>query len=185
MSAGAPELASARLRLVPHSPEIFAALAELWADPEVTRFIGGTPSTSRESWMRMLTYCGSWSVCGYGYWAILESASGRYVGDVGFADFHRESTPSITGVPEAGWALASWAWGRGYATEALGRALSWLDTATPHVRSVCIVSPQNAASIRVAQKAGFGQPAPLLMNQQPLLLFSREPCASRARDTSA
>ncbi len=57
---------------------------------------------------------------GYGYWAARETAGGRAsVGEIGFADFHRGIQPSIDGVPEMGWALASWAHGQGFAVEAI------------------------------------------------------------------
>ncbi|MGU7772680.1 GNAT family N-acetyltransferase [Burkholderia sp. MR1-5-21] len=170
----APVLDTPRLVLEGHAPADFDALAAMWADPAVVAHIGtGTPSTLRESWMRMLAYRGLWPLIGYGYWAIREKASGRYVGDLGFADFHRALEPSIRGVPEAGWALASWAHGKGYATEALSHALAWLDGQHRFERSVCLISPDNTASIRVAEKAGFADPTPVRFNDADTLMYAR------------
>src|SRR6185437_14332403 len=56
---------------------------------------------------------------GYGFWAIEEKASGRVVGDIGYMDVKRGLTPTLDGMPEIGWALASDAQVRGYASEAL------------------------------------------------------------------
>ena len=61
----------------------------MWADPEVTRYIGGRPFGVEEVWTRLLRYAGHWALLGYGYWAVIEKSSGRFVGEAGLADFHR------------------------------------------------------------------------------------------------
>ena len=81
--------------------------------------------------------------------------TGRYAGDVGFADFKREIEPSIKGVPEIGWVLAPWSHGRGYATEAAQAALRWLESALGPQRTVCLINDDNLASLRVAEKCGY------------------------------
>ncbi|HHV7518648.1 TPA: GNAT family N-acetyltransferase [Burkholderia orbicola] len=170
-----PVLDTPRLILEGHPLGDFDALAAMWAEPGVVAHIfNGTPSTPRDSWMRMLAYRGLWPLLGYGYWAIREKASGRYVGDLGFADFHRNIEPPIRGVPEAGWALATWAQGNGYATEALAAALAWLDAQQRFERSVCLIAPTNLASIRVAEKAGYGEPRRIRFNDADSLMFSRK-----------
>lgn len=171
--SSAPTLRTGRLTLRAHRAEDFPALAAMWAEPAVTRFIGGKPSTPAESWTRLLRYAGLWPVLGYGYWAVQDDATGRYAGDVGFADFRRPLTPSIAGVPELGWALAGEFHGRGLGTEAVRAALAWLDARGRWPRSVCIIDQANAASERVARKAGFGAPAAARLGDQPIRLFER------------
>jgi RimJ/RimL family protein N-acetyltransferase len=176
-----PVLDTPRLVLEGHPLGDFDALAAMWAEPAVVTHIGnGQPSTPRDAWMRMLAYRGLWPLLGYGYWAIREKASGRYVGDLGFADFHRAVEPSIRGVPEAGWVLAGWAHGKGYASEALAHALAWLDAQQRFERSVCLIAPANVASIRVAQKAGYADPVSVRFNDADSLLFTRV-CQSAPR----
>jgi RimJ/RimL family protein N-acetyltransferase len=169
-----PLLKTERLVLTAHTVDDFQPLVSMWADAAVTRHIFDAPSPPRDSWMRMLWYRGLWPLLGYGYWAIRERSSGRYVGDLGFADFHRVMEPSIKGIPEAGWALATWAHGKGFATEALAAALEWLDRQERYDRSVCLINPGNAASLRVAEKAGFGMPQAVRFNDKDSLLFSRD-----------
>src|SRR4051794_20789338 len=101
-----PIIETDRLKLRPHQNEDFAECAAMWSDPNITRFTIGAPSSVQKSWMRMLAYRGHWSLLGFGYWAVEEKASGRYVGELGFADFKRDLEPSIKGMPELGWALA-------------------------------------------------------------------------------
>ncbi|MFO1058004.1 MAG: GNAT family N-acetyltransferase [Dongiaceae bacterium] len=171
-----PVLETERLLLAGHRIEDFAELAATWAEPAVVEHIfGGEPSAPRDSWMRLLAYRGLWPLLGFGYWAVRDKATGRYLGDLGFADFHRLIEPSIKGIPEAGWVLSTRAHGRGIATEALAAALAWL-WAQGHDRSVCLVAPQNRASLRVAEKAGYRDPVILKMNgEDTLLLTCRRP----------
>jgi len=77
------------------------------------------------------------------------------VGQVGFADPRREIVPSLDGTPEAGWVLAPWAHGKGYATEAVLATVAWADINLSHPESVCLIRPENVASLRVAEKAGY------------------------------
>ena len=92
---------------------------------------------------------------GFGYWAVEEKASGRYIGELGFADFNRDIQPSIKGMPELGWALAPWAHGIGYATEALQAVVAWGDRHFVSPRTTCIIHRDNKRSFRVADKLGF------------------------------
>jgi len=138
-----------------HRLDDFAACAAMWADPIVTRHIGGKPLSEEEVWARLLRYVGHWVLLGFGYWALEEKDTGDFVGELGFADFKRDMEPSIKGVPELGWVLASKAHGKGYATEAVHAAVAWGETHFGKVRTVCIIHPDNLASIRVAEKCGY------------------------------
>jgi len=145
----------------------------MWAHPDVFRHIGGVASTRTETWGRILRYAGLWPILGYGYWAIEERATGRFVGDLGFADFKREIDPRYANVPEAGWVLAPAVRGRGYASEALVAALGWSDEHLDAHQTFCLIAPANQASIRVAEKAGYRAAESLLIKGQKTLAFER------------
>lgn len=156
----APRIETARLILRSHSLADFDDCAAMWGDALVTRHIGGKPATREEVWARLLRYAGLWSLLGFGYWVVEERATHRFVGEVGLADFHRDIIPSFDGAAEVGWALAPWAHGQGYATEAVRAVVGWADMnlAGSHGdagRTVCIIGATNLASIRVAEKCGF------------------------------
>lgn len=160
MPAESLTIETARLTLRPHTLADHGECAAMWGDPEVTRFIGGQPASLEDVWNRILRYAGLWSLFGFGYWAARERTTGRFVGDVGFADFHRDITPPLGNAPEVGWALALWAHGQGFATEAVSAVLAWGDAHLPKppgasARTVCIIAPDNHASVRVAEKCGF------------------------------
>lgn len=169
----APVLTTERLTLRAHTRADFEESAAMWADAGVTRHIGGKPFTREESWARLLRYAGLWALLGYGYWVVRETAGGRFVGEVGFGNFHRELDPPFGDVPEAGWALAPDAHGLGYASEALRAVLDWADGGPESARTVCMIDPANAASIRVAAKAGYAEYAQTSFKGLPTILFER------------
>src|SRR5215467_762183 len=94
-----PILETERLRLRGHHLDDFPHSAALWADPKVTRHIGGKPFTEEETWTRFLRCIGHWSLLGFGYWVVAEKATGTFVGEVGFADYKRDLKPSLKGIP--------------------------------------------------------------------------------------
>ncbi|SJZ63993.1 GNAT family N-acetyltransferase [Consotaella salsifontis] len=168
-----PRIETARLILEAHELKDFDALLALWRDEAIVRHISGKPSTDQESWFRMLRYRGLWPLLGFGYWAVRERASGRFVGDIGFGDFHRPLTPSISGQPEAGWIISPAAQGQGYAREAMTAALAWLDEATPHSASVCIIAPDNPPSLRLARRLGYGEERTIDFQGEAAVLLTR------------
>ncbi|RDJ00274.1 N-acetyltransferase [Dyella solisilvae] len=168
-----PVLETERLRLRAHRAADHADCTAIWSNPEVTRHIGGRPFTAEEVWKRLLQYVGLWSLLGYGYWAVEERASGRYIGDIGFADFKRDLQPSLEGMLEFGWVLAPHAHGRGYASEAVAAVMAWAAQHEPALRAVCIIDPDNLPSIRVAEKAGFRRWQETTYHGNPTLVFSR------------
>lgn len=168
-----PVLQTKRLTMRGHRLDDFADCAAMWADPVVTRYIGGKPLSEEEAWTRLLRYAGHWALMGFGYWAIEERDTGHFVGELGFADYKRDIEPSIKGVPELGWALASKAHGKGYATEAVGAAVAWGDAHFGSARTVCLVHPENLASIRVAEKCGYKEFQRTTYKGHPTIMFAR------------
>ncbi len=170
-----PILETERLRLRPHGVSDFNEVAALWADSEVTRFIGGRPLSSEDCWARLLRYAGHWELLGFGFWLVEERASGKYVGDVGFGDYKRDLPvpDSLLGAPECGWVLAPHAQGQGYATEAVRAVLAWGDRHFGPRETFCLIHPDNGASIRVALKCGYRELVRSTYKGQPTLIFVR------------
>lgn len=169
-----PILETERLKLRRHRMEDFEPSAAMWADPGVTRYIGGQPLTEEESWARFLRYAGHWALMGFGYWVAEEKVTENFVGEVGFADYKRDLTPSLKGVPEIGWVLASSAHGRGYATEAVRAAVEWGDRNLKAGRTACIIAPANLASVRVAEKCGYRKSQVASYKGHSTMMFVRE-----------
>ncbi|HYW17039.1 MAG TPA: GNAT family N-acetyltransferase [Allosphingosinicella sp.] len=171
--ATAPVLETERLRLRPFRA---GDLDSQWAsmtDPEVVRFLGGVAQSREETWRKILGSPGLWALLGYGYWVAERRGDGAYLGQIGFADFKRDMSPGIEGIPEMGWIMAREAQGRGYATEAVLAALDWADAALGGGEIVAIISHENGASIRIAEKAGFSHREEAAYKGEPILLFRR------------
>ncbi len=166
-----PLIETTRLHLRPLTIDDFASVRQLWAHADVVSFISGTPSTPEESWARLLRYIGHWTVFGFGYFAILDKADGRYLGECGLMEFLREIKPSLAGSAEAGWVLRPDAWGRGLATEAMNAVLGWYGARSDAQPLSCIIAPDNAASIKVAARLGFVLDAETLYRERPTLVF--------------
>lgn len=169
-----PVIETDRLRLRPHRISDFPHAAGMWGDPEVTRFLGGRAFSKEEVWARLLRYVGHWCWLGYGYWALEEKASGKFVGEAGFADFQREVDPPMEGIPDLGWILAQPVHGRGYATEAAQAILAWGDRHLSFPRILCLVHPENQASLRVADKCGFRDAHLGSYKGSPTVILSRQ-----------
>jgi RimJ/RimL family protein N-acetyltransferase len=168
-----PELITARLTLGPHRAEDYEDMLRTWREPAVVEHFGGVPSTPEEVWARLLRYGGLWPLLGFGYWCVRETATGCFVGEVGLAEFRRDITPSVAGAPEAGWVLASWAHGRGFAREATEAMLAWTDTALAAPRTVCLIHPANTPSLRLAGRLGFTRFAETLYKGRHAVLLER------------
>ncbi|WP_174286582.1 GNAT family N-acetyltransferase [Sphingomonas bacterium] len=167
----APTLTTSRLTLTGHRIDDLDESAALWADPGVYGMIGGQPRSREDVWIRLLRSVGLWTLFGYGNWVVRETVGGGFVGEVGLLEARRTIAPPID-APETGWALASHAQGRGYAKEALDAVLAWSD-AQRILRTMCIIDPDNAASIRLAAKIGYRAIGRATYHDRPVDLYER------------
>lgn len=123
--------------------------AEMSADAEVMRYIGtGKPLSRAEAWRNLAMMLGHWQLRGYGMWAVEQRASGVMIGRIGC--WNPEGWPGL----EVGWVLRRAYWGQGFATEGAQAALTYAFSKlrSPHV--ISLIQPENAASIRVAERLG-------------------------------
>jgi RimJ/RimL family protein N-acetyltransferase len=168
-----PILETERLRLRPFKAEDLDSHARTMGDSEVVRHLGGTPFSREDSWRRMLSAEGLWSLLGFGYWAVERKEDGAQIGQIGFSDFKRDMVPGIEGLPEMGWIFAPHAQGKGYAVEAVRAGLEWADATLEADIIPAIIDPANAASIRVAERTGFAEREMASYRGEPILLFRR------------
>jgi RimJ/RimL family protein N-acetyltransferase len=129
--AGIPVLETARLRLRPHQMSDLDASAAMWTDPAVVRYIGGQTFSREQTWGRLLRYRGMWALMGFGFWALEDKATGRFLGEAGLLEVRRELVPPIEGTLELGWALIPEAQGRGFASEAVAAIIVWAGKSFP------------------------------------------------------
>lgn len=169
-----PVLETERLRLRAHRMEDFDSCVAMWGDPMVTRHIGGKPFSREETWSKMLRYAGHWALMGFGYWAAEDKAIGAFLGEAGFAEFRREVSPAIEGLPEIGWAFVPAAHGKGLATEAVHALCGWADQHFGSTPTVCMIDPENIASAWVAKKCGYQEYLRATYKDHPTTLYRRQ-----------
>jgi len=149
------------------------AYAATMGDIEVMRHIGGEALSREDSWRRLATSVGLWSLLGMGPWVVERRADGRYLGHIGFFDFERDIQPSMRGEPEMGWIFDRAAQGQGYASEAGKAALQWADEVLKPDSIPAIIDLENEPSIRLAERLGFIRQADAVYKDEPIALFRR------------
>lgn len=150
-------------------------LASLYADPDVTRYLGGMKTRDQVQEMmraRILDYYETYP--GLGIWMTVERASGQPVG------FHLLNHIQGETILQVGYGLVTSAWGKGYATEMASALLEYAFTALALERIAGICSQENQASLRVLAKIGLERRGERFFPHQayaasgPLAWFERE-----------
>jgi RimJ/RimL family protein N-acetyltransferase len=172
-SREAPLLETERLFLRAFRTSDLDSLVELWRDEGVVRFIGGQKLSREDTWRRSLAACGQWLYTGWGYWIVELKDDGSIIGQAGFADFKRDMEPSIEGEPELGYVFSPSVHGKGIAHEACAAALEWADANLSATSYPAIISPENAPSIRLAERLGFVRAADAIYRGERIALFRR------------
>jgi putative AdoMet-dependent methyltransferase len=127
------------------------ALAAIWADPEVTRFLPsqGNPISRENSEKALRAFIEHWQQQGYGIWAIVESRSSQMVGYCGLRYLEEFNEVEVL------YGLAKAYWGRGIATQAAKAAVAYGFNVSHLDKLIAMALPDNLASRRVIEKAGL------------------------------
>jgi len=83
----APRIETERLVLRRFCQDDLDAHAATLGDEDVMRHIGGQPLNREDSWRRLLSGLGMWSLIGMWPWAVELKADGRMIGHCGFFQF--------------------------------------------------------------------------------------------------
>ena len=157
-------LHSTRLTLTPFAAADIGLAIELFTDPDVLKFAGGTIGedrirTSMPDWVRRGD-----NGC-IGIWCISDRGSGEKIGTAALLPMpiDDDDTDFSLVVPgrmpdadiEIGYFLKRSAWGKGYATEACRRMLRMAFEETSLQEVVATFETGNIASRNVLKKAGF------------------------------
>jgi len=98
--------------------------------------------------------------------------TGVYVGSVGVLHYRRNCESPMEG-PELGWGLGKPYQGQGLAREGVEAALDWTDTVLDAPRTVCMIDPGNAPSLKLAGRLGYRTYAEAQYNDHTVLLLER------------
>lgn len=148
-----PTLETERLVLRLPRLEDFDRYAELLADDEATRFIGGSLPRA-PAWRKFLQMPGAWAVQGFAMFSVIDKASGRWLGQMG--PWRPEGWPGN----EIGYAFHRDAWGQGYAVEAGIASRDWAFETLGWDEVIHCIDPDNGLSQKVAQRLGSRKRGP-------------------------
>lgn len=127
------------------------ALAAIWLDPEVTRFLPnqGIPIPKEKTEKSLQYFLQHWQQKGYGVWAIVEKNSLQMIGYCGLRYLDELDEVEVL------YGLAKAYWGRGIATQSARAAISYGFTVANLDKIIALALPENQASKRVIEKAGL------------------------------
>lgn len=160
---------TARLLLRPPQAGDEEAYLALFLRPEVEAWLRPAPLArfSEEELTQMLREdVEHWQRTGFGPWALVEKASGRFVGRVGL----RWTAISGEAAVELAWTVEPECQGRGFAAEAARAGLD-LGRGLGIERVSALVLPSNLASRRVAEKLAMELSGEVEHAGLPHLLF--------------
>lgn len=150
---GEPLLVSERLELWVPAKEDIAAMYAIVADAATRRFLPPT-QTRGDHFERFSRNAGSWLLYGYGSFTLREP-DGGLIGNAGVFHTIRGLGADFDDQPEAGWVLRADRTGQGLAREAMEAVLAWFDREHGPRRIVCMIAPENAPSLALAERLGF------------------------------
>jgi ribosomal-protein-alanine N-acetyltransferase len=145
------------------------ALAAIMADPEVTRFFPGGPRTREQTRARLDDFLRDYDRVGFSKWAIVLRSSGELIGRCGPAIQPIDGAHEV----EIGYDLARHHWGRGLATEAARAAVEHCFAVLGMTRVISIIDPNNAPSVRVAQRLGMTYERDVEWREATFRLYSK------------
>ncbi|HET7312150.1 MAG TPA: GNAT family N-acetyltransferase [Mycobacteriales bacterium] len=123
------------------------AMAAIYADPEVARFVHGLDLEGTRA--QLTRWSEEWESRGLGTFAVLDGASGEFLGRAGVKYWQEFD------FTEVGWVLRRDVWGRGYATEAGRASLDYAFANSDLDLVTAIIAHGNDASVVVARRLGM------------------------------
>jgi RimJ/RimL family protein N-acetyltransferase len=162
-----PELRTTRLQLRALRPADADGLHEALGHREVTRYLSDVPPSPERTRMIVERLCAASYPTGMGHWVWQERTTGALVG----RGYLVPSPVDPRERPEAGWFLGHRWWGTGLACEAGQAILRYAFVALACPAVIARVHPDNAASLRLAERLGFHGGEPLGDAANPRLLM--------------
>jgi RimJ/RimL family protein N-acetyltransferase len=142
----APTIRTERLTLRPYHLDDWDDFAVFYAS-DAARYVGG-PVPIPRIWNGFAADVGAWTLQGFGYWAIDETATGARVGQVGL------SKPAHFPEREIGWIVYPAFQRRGFGREAALAARAFAYDTLGWTTAVSYIDRENAASIALARSIG-------------------------------
>ena len=142
-----PLIETERLLLRPTQISDLDRWAEMMADEECARFLGGVQARSTV-WRALMCMAGCWQLTGISMFSVIERSSGRWLGRIG--PWYPDGWPGR----EVGWGLHRDAWGQGIALEASRAAMDYAFDVLGWDEVIHSIAPGNLPSQNLAKRLG-------------------------------
>jgi ribosomal-protein-alanine N-acetyltransferase len=135
--------------------QVIEDLDDLWAlycNPKITKYIPDAPRTRAEAQEEL-----EWHMHGHpkhpelGLWATIHKETGKFIGRCGLLPWTIENRYDV----EVAYTIAEEYWGQGLGVEAAQAILNYGFETLQLKRLICIIDPDNVASLKVARKIGM------------------------------
>ena len=127
-------------------------LYEIYADPEITRYMDDLYRTKEEEAAYLREYQDRiYAFYGFGVWSIIEKQSGKMIGRAGISmrqDYEE---------PELGFCIDHDFWHQGYAYEVCSAILRFMGETYEISVMQALVQKENTASVRLLERLGFSR----------------------------
>jgi RimJ/RimL family protein N-acetyltransferase len=153
-----------RLLLRPLGVTDLGEVVSMHAAPEVIRTMGRFDRS--QSLVRLELNEREWRDLGFGLMAIIERATGRFLGRSGLKYWPQFDET------EVGWVLRPDTWGRGFAREAGRACVDWGFGSLDVPYLTAMIRPDNDRSIRVAERLGMRALRPDVLFDLPVVVYS-------------
>ena len=157
------------------------ALAPMYGDPEVMRFVGdGRPLTRAETARSVKRMIQRWEADGFGLFTTVRKEDGAVIGRVGLLVWNADTWEPTTRAEsengrtevEVGYTLGRDYWGQGYATEAAGAVRDYALRELAADRLIALIIHGNTASENVARKLGLRYERDVMLGRREAQLFA-------------
>lgn len=175
LAPDADRIESQRLVLRRITRDDYGFFARIHAMPEVRRFIGnGRPQSAEESRGWIDRVLATYERGNLGQLAVVRKSDGQVIGRCGLSElvveanaapgtiprgwFRRAQAPpglTLIDAPDLGYTFDPASWGHGYATEAAWSVFDYARANLPWPRIVSVIHPDNARSLRIAERCGL------------------------------
>jgi RimJ/RimL family protein N-acetyltransferase len=180
-------LETTRLSLQPIALSDLDALAGMWADPAVTRYLPGGQPRSREASRVQLEYMLRHAEeHGFGVWAVRLKSQAEMIGYCGLLYLHAEpggvseETARSLHEVEMLYGFSAETWGKGIGREAAGEVFRYGFQTLDLPRIAAAIHTENTASRRILEGLGMQlDPALHFYGECPHFAITREQYAAR------
>ena len=156
------------------------ALAPMYADPEVMRYVGdGRTLTRADTELSVRRMIERWNEDGFGLYTTLRKDDDAVIGRVGILIWNSETWEPTTRAQasgptevEVGYTLGRDFWGQGYATEAAGAVRDFALNGLGADRVIALIIHGNTASENVARKLGLEYERDIKLGRRDAQLFA-------------